>query len=372
MSDLGIVKAESFVFANKPDRLKLDSGEFFGPITVSYETYGQLSPKRDNAVLLLHALSGDHHAAGRYSPDDRKPGWWDNFVGPGKGLDTNKYYVICSNFFGGCMGTTGPSSINPQTGKPYALSFPSITVSDMVRVEKALLEHLEIRKLRAVIGGSLGGMQALEWTLLYPETVRSAIVIASTSRLNTQAIAFDAVGRNAIMSDPNWKGGNYYGSDSPDRGLSIARMVGHITYLSSASMRRKFGRALLERSDQRQFHDDEFEVESYLNYQGSSFVERFDANSYLYITKAMNYYDIAKSFGSLNKAFRKVRAKFLLVSFTSDWLFPPQQSMEIVRALMSNDKEVSYCNIETDYGHDAFLLETESLARMVRGFLANV
>ena len=372
MSDPVIVKAESFVFAEKPDRLKLDSGEFFGPITVSYETYGKLSAKRDNAILLLHALSGDHHAAGRYSLEDRKPGWWDNFVGPGKGLDTEKYYVICSNFLGGCMGTTGPSSINPQTGKPYALSFPSITVSDMVRVEKAVLEHLGIHKLRAVIGGSLGGMQALEWTLLYPETVRSAIVIAATSRMSTQAIAFDAVGRNAIISDPGWQKGNYYGTAGPTRGLAIARMVGHITYLSSASMRRKFGRALLERSDQRQFYDDEFEVESYLSYQGRSFVERFDANSYLYITKAMDYYDIAKRFGGLNKAFRKVRAKFLMVSFTSDWLFPPYQSMEIVRALMSNDKEVSYCNVESDYGHDAFLLEVESLARLVRGFLDHV
>lgn len=372
MSDLGIVEAKSFVFADKPSRLKLDSGEFFGPITVTYETYGKLSPKRDNAILLLHALSGDHHAAGKYSPQDRKAGWWDNFVGPGKGLDTDKYYIICSNFFGGCMGTTGPSSINPQTGKPYALSFPSITVSDMVRVEKSLLEHLGIHKLRAVIGGSLGGMQALEWTLLYPETVRSAIVIAATSRLSTQAIAFDAVGRNAIMSDPSWQEGNYYGSESPDRGLAIARMVGHITYLSSASMRRKFGRALLDSSDKQHFYDDKFEVESYLSYQGQCFVERFDANSYLYITRAMDHYDIAKRFGGLNKAFRKVHSKFLVVSFTSDWLFPPQQSMEIVRALMSNDKEVSYCNIESDYGHDAFLLEIENLSRMVRGFLSHL
>ena len=372
MSDLGIVKAKSFVFAEKPDRLKLDSGEFFGPIKVSYETYGKLSAKRDNAVLLLHALSGDHHAAGRYSPDDRKPGWWDNFVGPGRGLDTDKYFVICSNFFGGCMGTTGPSSINPETSKPYALSFPSITVSDMVRVEKAVLDHLGVNKLRTVIGGSLGGMQALEWTLLYPEIVRSAIVIAATSRMSTQAIAFDGVGRNAIISDPGWQKGNYYGSSGPTKGLAIARMVGHITYLSSTSMRRKFGRALLDRSGERQFDADEFEIESYLSYQGRSFVERFDANSYLYITKAMDYYDIAERFGSLNKAFRNARAKFLIVSFTSDWLFPPYQSMEIVKALMSNDKEVSYCNIESDYGHDAFLLEVESLARLVRGFLDHV
>ena len=270
------------------------------------------------------------------------------------------------------MGTTGPSSINPETSEPYAMSFPSITVSDMVRTEKAVLDHLGISRLRAVIGGSLGGMQALEWTLLYPDVVRSAIVIAATSRLSTQAIAFDAVGRNAITSDPGWNGGNYYGSKGPTRGLAIARMVGHITYLSSTSMRQKFGRALLARTDERDFMDNEFEVENYLSYQGESFVERFDANSYLYITKAMDHYDISERFGSLNAAMRKVRSKFLVVSFTSDWLFPPYQSMDIVKALMNNDKEVSYCNIATDYGHDAFLLEMDSLARLVRGFLKHV
>ena len=372
MSDLGRVKEQSFVFADKPDLLKLDSGQSFGPITIAYETYGQLSSSKDNAVLLLHALSGDHHAAGKHSPEDRKSGWWDNFVGPGKGLDTDKYFVICSNFLGGCMGTTGPSWVNPQTQQPYALSFPSITVSDMVRVEKALIDHLGISQLRTVIGGSLGGMQALEWTLLFPEMVRSAVVIAATSRLSTQAIAFDAVGRNAIMSDPSWDNGNYYGTAGPTRGLAIARMVGHITYLSSASMRRKFGRALRDSTDKQQIFDDEFEVESYLSYQGQSFVERFDANSYLYITKAMDYYDIAERFGSLSNAFRNVLAKFLVISFTSDWLFPPYQSQEIVKTLMANDKQVSYCNIESDYGHDAFLLETESLARLVRGFLDHV
>ncbi|NIA07412.1 MAG: homoserine O-acetyltransferase [Actinobacteria bacterium] len=372
MADVGIVKSESFVFATKPDRLKLDSGQFFGPITVAYETYGRLSRAKDNVVLLLHALSGDHHAAGRYTPADRKPGWWDSFVGPGKGLDTDKYFVICSNFLGGCMGTTGPSSINPQTNQPYALTFPSITISDMVRVQKALIDHLGISHLRAVIGGSLGGMQALEWTLLYPEIARSAIVIASTSCLSAQAIAFDAVGRNAIMSDPAWNKGNYYGTKGPSRGLAIARMVGHITYLSSASMRRKFGRALRDRTDQAQIFDDEFEVESYLSHQGQSFVERFDANSYLYITKAADYYNISERFGSLSNAFRKTLAKFLVLSFTSDWLFPPFQSQEIVKALMSNDKQVTYCNIQTDYGHDAFLLETETLARLVRGFLDHV
>lgn len=372
MGDVGIVKSGLFEFASKPDRLKLDSGEFFGPITVTYETYGQLSRAKDNVVLLLHALSGDHHAAGKYSREDRKPGWWDNFIGPGKGLDTDKYFVICGNFLGGCMGTTGPSSTNPETNKPYALSFPSITVSDMVRVEKALIDHLGINHLRAVIGGSLGGMQALEWTLLYPEMVRSSIVIASTSCLSTQAIAFDAVGRNAIMSDPGWNNGDYYGTEGPTGGLAIARMVGHITYLSSVSMRRKFGRVLRDRTDLAHLFDDEFEVESYLSYQGRSFVERFDANSYLYITKAADYYNITERFGSLNNAFRKTLAKFLVVSFTSDWLFPPYQSQEIVKALMGNDKEVTYCNIQSDYGHDAFLLETDSLTRLVRGFLDHV
>lgn len=372
MGDVGIVEPKSFVFADKPDRLKLDSGQFFGPITVNYETYGELSPKRDNAVLLLHALSGDHHAAGKYGPEDRKAGWWNNFIGPGKGLDTDKYFVICSNFLGGCGGTTGPSSTDPRTGQPYALKFPSITVSDMVRVEKALVDHLGVSRLRTVIGGSLGGMQALEWTVLYPEAVSSAIVIAATARLSTQAIAFDAVGRNAIMSDPGWKNGNYYDTEGPERGLAIARMVGHITYLSSASMRRKFGRALRQDTVQGRVFEDEFEVESYLSYQGQSFVERFDANSYLYITKAMDLYDLPQRFGSLQKAISRVRAKFLVVSFTSDWLFPPYQSEEITKALMSVDKEVSYCCIESDYGHDAFLLENENLARLVRGFLDNV
>ena len=371
MEDIGIIEPKSFVFAEKPDRLKLDSGEFFGPITVKYETYGKLSPKKNNAVLLLHALSGDHHAAGRYVNEESKP-WWDNFVGPGKGLDTDRYFVICSNFLGGCRGTTGPSSTNPETGEPYALSFPSITVSDMVRVEKALVDHLGISRLRAVIGGSLGGMQALEWTVLYPEMVRSAIVIAATAQLSTQAIAFDAVGRNAIMSDPDWKNGDYYGTEGPTRGLAIARMVGHITYLSSTSMRQKFGRELRERKDQDHLFDGEFEVESYLNYKGQSFVERFDANSYLYISKAMDAYDLAARFGGLREAFGQTKAKFLVVSFTSDWLFPPYQSEEITRTLMSVDKEVSYCCIESDYGHDAFLLESGSMARLVRGFLDNV
>ncbi|RKX41895.1 MAG: homoserine O-acetyltransferase, partial [Thermotogae bacterium] len=282
---VGIVKTH-IVRVIEPDKpLKLDCGKTLAPIDVAYETYGQLNEAGDNAILICHALSGDAHVAGYHSPNDRKPGWWDCMVGPGKGIDTNKYFVICSNFLGGCSGTTGPSSINPATGKPYGLDFPIITIADMVRVQKLLLDKLGIKGLLAVIGGSIGGMQVLQWAIEYPDFVKAAIAIATTTHLGPQSIAFDAVGRNAILADPNFANGQYKGKKGPDRGLSIARMIGHITYLSEQSMREKFGRKLRAREHYSYDFNSEFAVETYLDYQGQSFVERFDANSYLYITK---------------------------------------------------------------------------------------
>lgn len=372
MDSVGIVETRYFRFAEPPDEVVLESGKRLGPITVAYETYGQLSEGMANAVLLTHALSGDAHAAGRHRPDDTHPGWWDNMIGPGKALDTDRYFVVCSNFIGGCKGSTGPGSINPATGRPYGLDFPMITVSDMVKVQKALIDHLGIERLLSVAGGSLGGMQALEWSLAYPESVGSIIPIASTSRLSARAIAFNEVGRNAITSDPNWRGGDYYGGAAPARGLAVARMVGHITYLSDEGMGMKFGRRLQDKEAYGYDFSTDFAVESYLRYQGDKFVERFDANSYLYISKAMDYFDIGGRYGSLAEAFSRVRAKFLVISFSSDWLFPSYQSKEIVKALMSNDKDVSYCEIRSLYGHDAFLLETEQQTKLVSSFLNNV
>jgi homoserine O-acetyltransferase len=336
---------------------------------VAYETYGKLNDVQDNAVLICHALSGNAHVAGRNSPDDKKPGWWDVMIGPGKGIDTNKYFVICSNFLGGCSGTTGPSSINPKTNKPYGLDFPIITVADMVRVQKLLLDKLGIKKLLAVIGGSIGGMQVLDWAIRYPDFVKAALPIAATTHLSAQSIAFDTVGRNAILADPNFSGGNYDDEKSPDRGLSIARMIGHITYLSEQGMREKFGRKL-KGSDQYSYDfNSEFAVETYLDYQGQSFVERFDANSYLYITKASDYFDLEKDYGSLAEAFANTKSRFLIISFASDWLFTSAQSRAMVDALAAANKDVSYCDIASPYGHDAFLLEPQVLGRFICCFL---
>ncbi len=349
--------------------LRLQSGKTLAPIDVAYETYGRATEAGDNVILICHALSGDAHVAGYHSTDDRKPGWWDKMVGPGKHIDTNKYYVICSNFLGGCSGTTGPSSINPETGKPYGLDFPIFTIADMVHVQKRLLDHLGIKQLLAVIGGSVGGMQALQWAIAYPDFVRAAIPVATTTHLSAQSIAFDAVGRNAILADPDFSNGQYHETAVPEKGLGIARMIGHITYLSEQGMREKFGRDL--RSAEQYSYDmgAEFSVETYLDHQGRSFVERFDANSYLYITKASDYFDLERDYGSLASAFSKTSARFLVVSFGSDWLFPPGQSAEIVNALIANRKDVSYCNVESSYGHDAFLLEIETLGALLAGFL---
>ena len=367
---VGLVEPKDYTFAEPPNEMPLDSGAKLGPITLAYETYGQLDEQKRNAVLLCHALSGDAHVAGYNSPSDRKPGWWDAMVGPGKAFDTRRYFVICPNCIGGCKGSTGPMSINPATGRPYARSFPVVTMADMVRAQKALVEHLGIRTLLTVVGGSMGGMQVLEWAINYPDAVWSAIPIASTPRLSAQGIAFNVVGRQAILDDPNFRDGNYYDGEPPRRGLAIARMLGHITYLSDESMREKFGRQLRGREDYSFEFDTDFEVESYLQYQGQSFTERFDANSYLYITRAMDYFDLVGKHGSLEAAFRSVKARFLVIAFSSDWLYPPYQSKEIVSALRANGAHFAYYEIPSKYGHDAFLLERVRISRVISDFLA--
>jgi homoserine O-acetyltransferase len=361
-----IVQSNSVRF----DGISLDSGATLAPLDVAYETYGELNAAKSNAVLVLHAFSGDAHAAG-ISPETGKPGWWDNMIGPGKAFDTNKYFVICSNVLGGCRGTTGPASINPATGCPYAMSFPVITIGDMVRLQKMLIDWFGIARLLTVSGGSMGGMQALEWAVAFPDSVVSAIPIASTSRHSAQQIAFNEVGRQAIMADPDWNGGNYYGGPLPGRGLSVARMVGHITYMSDDSMREKFGRRLQGKDNFSFGFDVDFEVEGYLRYRGSQFVGRFDANSYLYITKAMDYFDLTTGRGTLSAALEKTQARFLLISFSSDWLYPSYQSQEILRALRSRNCDVAYVELQSNYGHDSFLVDVAEQTDLVRGFLAS-
>jgi homoserine O-acetyltransferase/O-succinyltransferase len=352
------------------DCIPLDSGATLAPVDVAYEAYGELNARKNNAILVLHAFSGDAHAAG-ISREGGKPGWWDNMIGPGKGFDTNKYFVICSNVLGGCRGTTGPASINPATGCPYAMSFPVITIGDIVRLQKMLVDWFGIERLLAVTGGSMGGMQALEWAVSYPNRVVSVLPIATTTRHSAQQIAFNEVGRQAIMADPDWNEGNYYGRKPPARGLAVARMVGHITYMSDDSMREKFGRRLRGKDNFGFDFDVDFEVESYLRYRGNEFVNRFDANSYLYITKAMDYFDLVNGQGSLAAAFERAKARFLVISFSSDWLYPSYQSQEIVRALRSRNRDVAYVELESNYGHDAFLVDVAEQTDLIRGFLAS-
>lgn len=367
-NSVGKVSPQDFTFN---EGLKLQCGQLLAPITLRYETYGTLSPSADNAILIEHALSGDAHVAGYYSESDEKPGWWDTMVGPGKTFDTNKYFIVCSNVIGGCSGSTGPGSMNPATGTRYGMDFPFVTIADMVHAQKKLMDHLGIRKWLCVAGGSMGGMQVLRWALLYPDCMESIIPIATTSRISAQSIAFNWVGREAIMSDPEWNGGHY--TDQPDRGLAIARMLAHITYLSEESMRRKFGRKLQSATDYSFDFDKDFSVESYLEHQGMRFVDRFDANAYLYITRAIDYFDVAdKSNGDLAKGLAPIQCKTLVVSFSSDWLFPPEQSREMVRGMLKNGLDVTYCNIKSSYGHDAFLLEDDTLGRLISNFLANV
>ncbi len=367
MSNIGIVKTQYYTFE---DKIKLESGIEFSPVTVAYETYGKLNETGDNAILVIHALTGDAHAAGYHNENDKKPGWWDELIGPDKAFDTNKYFIVCTNIFGGCSGTTGPSSINPETGKPYGITFPVFTIEDTIKIQKKVLDYLGINSLYSVAGGSMGGMQAMQFAITFPDYVKSAILIATTSRLSPQAIAFNAVGRNSIISDPAWNNGDYYDKEQkPDRGLSNARMIGHITYLCEEAMYNKFGRRLQDK-DRYDFNFDiDFQVESYLQHQGQIFVDRFDANSYLYITKAVDYFDLENKYGSLQNAFNNTKAKFLVISFDSDWLFPSSQAKEIVNTLMTLDKDVSYCEIKSPCGHDAFLLEYDLQSKIISSFL---
>jgi homoserine O-acetyltransferase/O-succinyltransferase len=368
---VGQVEKQCYTFARPPAGLTLACGAAIGPVTIAYETCGQLNRNRSNAILVLHALSGDAHVAGTYTDNDEKPGWWEFMVGPGKGIDTDRYFVICSNILGSCMGTTGPASIDPVTKSPYGLSFPMVTIGDMVVAQKALMDHLGITRLHAVIGGSVGGMQALEWSVRFPEMVDSAVLLATTTRHSALAIAFNEVARQSIMVDPNWNHGNYYDGQKPDMGLAVARMIGHITYLSDESMRLKFGRRLQDKADFSFNFDADFQVESYLRYQGRKFVDRFDANAFLYITKAADYFDLEHQYGqgSAVAAFANACSRFLVVSFTSDWLYPTYQSKAMVKAMKKNALDVSFCEIEAKWGHDAFLLPSQRLSSIMKGFL---
>lgn len=345
------------------DPLPLESGASLPFFELAYETYGTLNKKRDNAILICHALSGDSHVA--------KGGWWGDLVGPKKAIDTLKYFVICSNTLGSCYGSTGPTSVDPATQKPYGLNFPVITIKDMVAAQVKLCEYLDVHFLKAVIGGSMGGMQALEWSISYPSQVKSCIVIATAPTLSPQAVAFGAVGRHAITSDTDWNTGDYYESKQPEKGLAIARMIGHITYLSEESMSKKFGRRLQKKTDYGYDFDTDFEIESYLKHQGKKFVGRFDANSYLYLSKAMSYFDLEKSYKSLGAAFKNTHASFLVMSISSDMLYPAEQNKKVVHTLMRLNKKVSYAEIDSPYGHDAFLIEQEKLGALMAPFLRN-
>lgn len=371
---VGMVEKQFFRFAEPPHEMCLESGLKLGPLTLAYETCGTLNREKSNVVLVCHALSGDSHVAGYYNAEDPKPGWWDIMVGPGKGIDTDKYFVICSNILGSCMGSTGPCSIDPGTNSPYGLTFPLVTIGDMVKAQKALLNHLGIEKILSVVGGSIGGMQVLEWCVRYPDRVVSAIPLATTTRHSALAIAFNEVGRQAIMADPHWNEGNYYEGPRPDTGLAVARMIGHITYLSDEAMRHKFGRRLQGKENFSFNFDADFQVESYLRHQGIKFVERFDANAFLYITKAADYYDLSSlnGDGSTVEVFSKASARFMVVSFTSDWLYPTYQSRAMVKAMKKSGLDVSFCEIEAEWGHDAFLLPSERLNALIRGFLERV
>ncbi|WP_457575672.1 homoserine O-acetyltransferase MetX [Desulfomarina sp.] len=368
-----------YTYAFPPGKMILESGAKLGPVTVAYETWGNLTEKKDNAILLAHAFSGDSHVTENLKKGEEekqvRPGWWEFMVGPGKTIDTRKYFVICANILGSCMGSTGPGSPSPETGKPYRLHFPLVTIGDMVESQKALLDHLGIRRLHAVIGGSVGGMQVLEWSVRYPEMVRAAVPIATTMRHSALAIAFNEIARQSIMADPNWNNGNYYDTGKkPDMGLAVARMIGHVTYLSDEAMRRKFGRRLQNKKTFSFGFDVDFQVESYLRHQGNKFVARFDANSLLYITKAADYFDVVDRMNHSGPANDRTREaiKYLVISYTSDWLYPTYQAKELVRTLKRTGQDVSFCEIEADCGHDAFLIPDERLARLIGGFLDGV
>lgn len=364
---VGIVKTKYFDLEKD---LKLESGKTLINVTIAYETYGKLNKEKNNAILVCHALSGDAHAAGWHG-DDKKPGWWEILIGPGKALDSEKYFIISSNILGGCSGSTGPSSINPTTGEKYNLDFPVITIKDMIKAQKKLVENFQIDQLLAVIGGSMGGMQVLQWMVSYPHMVKKAIPIATTALSSPQQIAFNEVGRQAIITDPHWNNGDYYDNNmGPRNGLALARMIAHITYLSDESMYEKFGRDLKDKNEISYDFSMDFQVESYLHYQGDAFVKRFDANSYLYITKAIDYFDLSSN-GSLIEGLKNVKSKIHIISIDSDWLYPSDQSKNILMALNANNIDVTYGELKSTYGHDAFLLEDGQLNYMVNNFITN-
>ena len=356
-----------------PQALPLDCGTVLDDVVVAYEAYGTLSPARDNAILLCHALTMDQYVASSH-PMTGKPGWWERVVGPGLTIDTDRYFVICANVLGSCMGSTGPASIDAATGAPYAMRFPVVTIADMVRAQMALVDALGIEQLHAVVGGSMGGMQALSLAAHYPERVGRALIIASAARHSAQNIAFHEVGRQAIMADPDWQGGDYYASGRvPTKGLSVARMAAHITYLSEAGLTAKFGRRLQDRDVKTFGFDADFQIESYLRHQGISFVDRFDANSYLYITRAMDYFDLAEPYeGRLAEAFRGSPVRFGLISFDSDWLYPTAESRRIVQALHAAGAEASFVELSSPFGHDAFLLDSPELWQLIGGFIGAI
>ncbi len=371
MSDsVGIVTPQKWVFE---EPITLSSGAVLPRYELMVETYGELNADKSNAILICHALSGHHHVAGYHTAEDKAPGWWDSMIGPGKPIDTNRFFVIGVNNLGGCHGSTGPSSINPATGEPYGSAFPVVLVRDWVETQARLADRLGIQQFAAVIGGSLGGMQALRWSITYPERIRHALVIASAPKLTTQNIAFNDVARQAILTDPEFHGGDFYQHGVvPRRGLRLARMLGHITYLSDDGMGEKFGR-LLRTGEYQYGFDVEFEIESYLRYQGDKFANVFDANTYLLMTKALDYFDPARHYGgSLAEAMRQAKAKFLVVSFTTDWRFAPARSREIVKALLDADRTVSYAEIESQHGHDAFLMQDAPYMNVMRAYLNNV
>ena len=366
--DLLNTRSGVYSFANPPQKLILESGDSLGPIDIAWESCGNLNKDKNNAILVCHALTGDAHVAGKKSADDVKGGWWDTLVGPGKTLDTNKYFIICSNILGGCSGSTGPSSINPDTGQPYAMTFPTITFKDMVACQYELVHnYFKIDQLLSIVGGSIGGMQVLQWAVEYPQLMKSIIPLSTTSILSPQAIAFNKIGRRSIMLDPKWSNGDYYKDMPVLDGLALARMVAHITYLSEEGMRQKFGRDSRDRSifDM----DDSFEVEHYLDHQGYGFIKRFDANSYIYLSKAMDIFDLSRGHNSMEAALSKIEAKVLTITFSSDWLFPPYQTEELVATLKSLGKTIEYHKCESAKGHDAFLIEYDLINPIIKSFL---
>ncbi len=364
-NSVGLVTTQYVNFAVE---LRLESGRLLGPLTLAYESYGQLNADRSNVILVTHAWTGDAHAAGFHAEEDRKPGWWDNMIGPGKVFDTDRYFVLCSNVIGSCKGSTGPTSINPRTKRPYRLSFPVLMVRDMVRAQKLLIDHLQITSLLTVVGGSMGAMQALEWAIHYPELVRSIVPIAGTGRTSPMAIALNALARQAVYNDPLWKKGNYKPEHPPADGLALARAVGHISFLSDASMQLKFERRFSVRDGMFDFFG-KFEIERYLDYNGGSFVGRFDTNSFLYLAKALDLYDVTWNFDSFSEALERLNCPSLWFAFSSDWLYPPPQTEEVVDELQRLNKPVDYHLIQSDYGHDSFLVEPEKFIPMLQRFL---